>query len=237
MRAKHHLTSIIAFIVIAAFLGGCHKDASVIVTHTSKVKSESTTSPSGIPYTVTYTYDSSGRQVVSQTDTVVTTYVYGPDTITKTIDLANHFYVTKYAVNAAGMILSDSKFYVYNYDNNGYLSTLSYTGNGNYDSTVYTISGGNVMSAVLHQVDSGTNNLVTTTYTYMSNTDSRNYGMSCMGKQNNNLISTQTVTQVINGSTYSESYTYTYSFDSQGRVTQQVRSSGTAMYTTTYTYY
>jgi hypothetical protein len=90
---------------------------------------------------------------------------------------------------------------------------------------------------VRHQTDAGNNNLVTTSYTYLSTIDSRDFGLAFIGKQNTNLISTETVTQLINGSTYTVNYTYSYTFDSKGRVAQQVQSSGTATYTTAYTYY
>ena len=114
---------------------------------------------------------------------------------------------------------------------------MSFTGNGNYDSTTYTIANGNVQTEVEHQVDSATDNRVTTTYTYYSNIDNRDYGMNVLsGMPNNNLIKTATIVQVINGSTYTSAYSYTYSYNAQGMVTQQVKSSGTATYTTNYTY-
>ena len=82
----------------------------------------------------------------------------------------------------------------------------------------------------------GTNNVITTAYTYLPTIDSRNYGLAFLGKQNTYLVSTQSITQVISGAVYTISYSYSYTFDSQGRVTQQVESSGTATYTTSYSY-
>jgi hypothetical protein len=146
-------------------------------------------------------------------------------------------YVTRYSTDQAGRAIADSRSFVYTYSTWGYLTGLSYTGQGTYDSTTYTISGGNVTTSVRHQVDSATDNLVTTIYTYLPTVDSRDYGLSFLGNANTDLPVTETVTQLINGSTYSVAYTYTYNYDSKGRVTQQIRSSGSATYTTAYTYY
>lgn len=237
MFAKIRYIILLSLIAIAVSFTACKKDPALISSTSSRVKSETTTSPSGIAYTVSHTYDSSGRQITSQTDTVVTTYTYGADTITKTISLAGHYFITGYTANQWGRVVSDSKFYHYAYDGNAYLVNYSYTGYGNYDSTVYTISGGNVSTSVEHQADSATSNVITTSNTYLSNADTRDYGMAAFGKPNANLLNTQTITQVLNGSTIVSNYTYTYTYDAQGRVAQQVKSSGSSVYTTTYTYY
>ena len=234
---RNKIKYLLFFVFAVALFAGCKKDPATVANSSSRVKTESTTSATGIAYVVTYSYDSSGRQVQSQTDTVVTTYLYGPDTITKTIALAGHYFITGYSTDASGHIISDSKFFKYSYDANGYLASLSYTGNGNYDSTLYTISGGNVTTTVEHQADSATNNTITTTYTYLAHTDNRDYGMAAMGKANTNLIGSQSISQSINGSMATLAYTFTYTYDAQGRVTQMVKSSGSVSYTTTYTYY
>ena len=117
------------------------------------------------------------------------------------------------------------------------MTSLSYTGNGNYDSTTYTISTGDLISSVEHQADAATDNRVTTNYTYLSSLDSRDFGMtSSTGRRSTHLVSTESIVQLINGSRTTISYTFTYTFDAQGRVTQQVRTSGSVSYTTTYTY-
>lgn len=224
-------------IAIAVFFSACKKDPAVTAVTTAKVRSETTTSPTGSALTFRYTYDSAGRQLTATTDTVVTSYLYAAGSVTRTITLAGHYFVTNYVTNAAGYVASDSRNYVYSYDANGYRTGMSYTGNGNYDSTTYTIANGNVQTEVQHQADSATDNRVTTTYTYYSNIDNRDYGMNVLsGMPNNNLIKTETIVQVINGSTYTSAYSYTYSYNAQGMVTQQVKSSGTATYTTNYTY-
>jgi hypothetical protein len=237
MSIKRFFTPLLILFAIASFFTGCRKDSTPSTTVTiSRVRSQITTSPTGVFDTVIYVYDSTGRQLRSQTDTLVTTYSYSPgnDTMTEMLHGVNFY--TIYTTNGAGMATSDSKGFVYTYNGGGYLTGYSYTNGAIYDSTSYTVSGGNVATSVRHQADSATNNLVTTTYTYLSTIDSRDFGLSFLGRQNVNLINTETVTQLINGSSYAVSYTYSYSFDSKGRVTRQVQSSGTATYTTAYTY-
>jgi hypothetical protein len=187
--------------------------------------------------TFVYTYDSNGRQISNTTDTVVTSYVYASGTVTMNISLAGEQLTTVYNTNTAGLATSDTKGNSYGYNNLGYLPILAYPVTGGYDSTHYAIVNGNTDTSIQHQVDAATNNTITTTYTYLSTIDSRNFGLAFLGKQNTNLISSENITQNINGATYTSSYTYTYTFDSQGRVVQQLQSSGSATYTASYTYY
>ena len=238
-RIKFHISvSVMAMVFLFA---GCKKDPAISNTPTnvtvSNVKSQITTSPTGVMDTFVYTYDSNGRQLSNQTDTVVTSYVYASGTVTMNIALAGETFTTIYNTNTAGLATSDNKGDSYGYNSLGYLTILSHAVSGGYDSTAYTIVNGNVTTSVQHQIDATTNNTVTITYTYLSTIDSRNIGLAFLGKQNTNLISTENITQVINGSTYSGSYTYTYTFDSKGRVVQQLQASGSDTYTTSYTYY
>jgi|GEM_PF-2949665 len=235
---RYSVSVFIAFVVL--FFAGCKKDAAVSGLPTSvtvsNVKSTISTSPTGALDTFVYTYDGNGRQLSNKTDTVVTSYVYASGTVTMNIALAGEIFTTIYNTNSAGQAISDTKGNTYSYDSLGYLTLLAHTISGGYDSTVYTIVNGNVTTSVLRQIDAATNNTVTTTYTYLSTVDSRNYGLAFLGKQNTNLISTENITQVINGATYTSSYTYTYTFDNQGRVVQQLEASGSDTYTTSYTY-
>ena len=229
----------VAVIAMVFLLAGCQKDKAVSngsVT-VSLVKSQISTSPTGVMDTFIYTYDSNGRQLSNKTDTVVTSYVYASGTVTKNIALAGEVFTTVYNINNAGLATSDTKGNSYGYNALGYLTILVPITIGGYDSTLYTIVNGNIDSALQHQVDAATNNTVTTTYTYLSTIDSRNFGLAFLGKQNTNLINTENITQVINGTTYTSSYTYTYTFDTQGRVVQQLKASGSDTYTTSYTYY
>ena len=238
MLIKRLTTLLFSFLLITILLSSCKKDTSAPINVTiSKVRSQIITSSSGLPDTTIYTYDNTGRLYTSLEDTLLTTYTYGSNTVTVTSMLAGRTFLTIYNTNSRGLATSDSKSFVYKYSSWDYLTSLSYTGTGIYDSTLYFVSGGNVDNTVRHQVDSATDNLVTTTYTYLSIIDSRDYGLSFLGKQSTNLINTETITQVINGSTYTIRYTYSYTFDNKGRVTQQVRSSGTATYTTAYAYF
>lgn len=238
MLIKRITPLVLSFLFVAVFFSGCKKNDPTPVTVTiSKVKSQIITSPSGVPDTTVYTYDNTGRQITSLEDTLQTTYSYGSNTVTMTSMLAGQPFPTIYYTNSAGLATSDSKRFTYTYSSWGYLTSLSYTGTGIYDSTLYFVSGGNVDTTIRHQVDSATDNRVTTVYTYLPTVDSRDYGLSFLGKQNTSLINTETVTQLINGSIYSVSYIYSYAFDNKGRVTQQVKSSGTATYTTAYTYF
>ncbi len=238
MHIKRSTTLLLSFLFVSVFFSACKKNNPTPVTVTvSKVKSQIITSPSGVPDTTVYTYDNAGRQITSLEDTLHTTYTYGTNTVTMSYFLAGQNFGTIYYTNVNGLATSDSRRFAYTYSSWGYLTTLSYTATGVYDSTLYLVSGGNVDTTIRHQVDSATDNRVTTVYTYLSTVDSRDYGLSFLGKKNTNLINTETVTQVINGSTYTVSYVYSYTFDNKGRVTQQVKSSGTATYTTVYTYF
>jgi hypothetical protein len=231
----------VCVILMALCITGCKKDpaaprlpGSVTV---SKVKTEITTSVSGAADTIYYAYDSSGRQARSQMDTMVTTYSYSAGAVSQVITLAGEIFPTSYTLNAAGLAASDSKGNIYRYDSAGYLISEVYTASGNYDSTTYLLSGGDIDSSVERQGDASTADLILTAYTYLAVPDSRNYSLSFLGKQNTNLINSQTITQTLNGQIYTSVYTYSYTFDPLGRVLQQVRSSGTASYTTSYTYY
>jgi len=237
MPAKRSFTPIVISFIVISFFAGCGKNPPLSTNvPISKVKSQILTSTTGVSDTIIYTYDNAGRQASAQTDTLFTTYTYAANTVTMTYMLNGQSFHTIYATNSGGMATSDSKNFMYTYNAGGYLINYSYTGTGLYDSTVYLISTGNVDTSIRHQVDSATDNRITTSYTYLTIVDSRDYGRAFLGKQNTNLINTETVTQLINGSTYTINYTYAYSFDNKGRVAQQVQSSGTATYTTTYTY-
>lgn len=232
-RVKFIVLPALTFLVL--FLACCRKDTAIVSTATTVSLIKTAVIDSG--YVNTYTYDSLGRQIMAQIDTVVTTYAYGQGYVLQTIALAGEQFINDYTTNASGLATSDTKGYVYIYNSSGYLISKSYTGTGNFDSITYTISGGNVTTSVEHQADSATNNTITTTYTYLPNIDSRGFGLAFLGRANTNLINTVAITQIIGGSTYSVSSTYTYSYDSRGRVAQQVINNGSASYTSTYTYY
>ena len=242
-KTKRMRTQIkICLLLIVAFaisVTGCRKDPAIDGGSTNRINTQTTTSATGTPIIVTYSYDGSGRQVQARVDTEVTVYTYAASLVTKITTLAGVNFETDYTLNSAGLAAFDSKGYAYKYDSSGYLISLIDTNvsTGNYDSTFYTVHMGNADTVVQHQGDQATSNVITTIYTYQSNTDLRDFGLSFTGQQNKNLINTATITQIINGSIDRVVYTYNYTIDSRGRVSQQVVTSGTATYTTSYIYY
>jgi hypothetical protein len=164
-------------------------------------------------------------------------YAYHQGSVQMNIALAGDIFTTTYYTNTLGLATSDSKGDNYSYDANNYLTTMWHTANGSADTIFYTIHNGNADTVIQRQSDSLTGNAVTTIYTYLPNTDSRNYGIAFLGTPDKNLVQTETITQALNGSAYSISYNFSYTFDASGRVTQQVMASGSASYTTAYTYY
>jgi hypothetical protein len=239
---KIQFTSLLTLVALMSFFAGCKKDPGAALpakVTISNVKSMITNSATGEPDTVVYTYDNLGRQTTALTDTLLTTYTYSGDTVIMHYLLAGEQFTTFYTLSASGQAVSDSKGNSYAYNSSGYLTRQSYAYGAGYDSIsyLYMLSGLNDSISIQHQQDAATHNLVTIRYTYLPTIDSRNFGLTFLGKQNTNLINTETDSQVLNGSTYSITYTYSYTFDSQGRVTQQVQTSGTSTYTTAYTYY
>ena len=238
----HIKTSAIALLFMSLLVimaDSCRKDTPLSSgpLSVSKVKTAITTSSSGVADTVTYTYDSLGRQLTSRIDTLVTSYTYASGSVVMNYLLNGEAFATTYTTNTLGLAISDSKGNVYTYDPNNYLLSMTYTGSGNADTSTYTISGGNVSGSVQYQTATAINNVITITYTYLSTLDSRSYGLAFLGAPDKNLIQTENITQVLNGSTYTTSYSYSYTFDASGRVAQQVQASGSATYTTVYTYY
>jgi hypothetical protein len=216
-------------------LASCRHDPSPAATGWSYSLVQSQIADSG--YVYTYTYDTTGRQIRAQTDTMVTTYGYSAGSVVKTLSLAGSLFITDYTTDASGHAVSDSKGYTYTYDTNGYLTARYYTSAGSYDSVTYTVSGGNVDTTVEHQGDALTSSLITTTYTYLTTKDSRNFGLSYLGTPNVNLIATQNISQVLNGTSYTAYYIYSYQYDSKGRVSTQNIYNGSANYNTTYKYF
>jgi hypothetical protein len=236
MYTQIKVSSLLFILAVVTLLSsGCRKDPAGDYSHL--IKSQTVTSTTGTSYTYTYAYDSSGRQIQAQTDTVVTTYTYSPGVVAVVTVLAGERFPTSYVTDAAGLAISDSRGYSYTYDSHGYLTSLSSQTAGSFDSTIYTISGGNTDTTIRHQGDPSTSNVITAAYTFLSNADTRDFGLTFTGQPNKNLINTQTITQVINGSIVTASYSYSYSFDSRGRVIQQVQDNGSVSYTTTYVYY
>jgi len=235
-----HMKGNIGFVFLATIaaamllLASCRRDPSPAAGWSYSLV-QSQVADSG--YTYTYGYDSAGRQIRSQTDTMVTTYGYSPGAVVRTVSLAGSVFITDYATGASGRALSDSRGYTYTYDTAGYLTGRYYASAGSYDSVSYTVSGGNVDSTVERQGDAQTSTTTTTSYTYLGTKDSRNFGLSYLGTPNVNLIATKNIYQVLNGTSYSASYIYYYQYDGRGRVSTQDIYDGSAGYITSYKYF
>jgi hypothetical protein len=236
INSRHIFLLIISGIFLVA---GCRKQAAISSGSftTNKVKMAISTSSTGVSDTFVYMYDSIGRLMTAQTDTVVTAYTYMANTVTVATLLAGQTFLNNYDINMQGLATSDSKGFVYSYDSAGYLIAMSYTLSSKYDSTLYTITNGDVDTIIEHQADAATNNVITTTYTFLTKLDNRIFGLNFLGNQNKYLVSTKNISQNLNGSIYTTAYIYSYIYDSGGRVSQQIESSGSATYTTTYSYY
>lgn len=228
-----------AMAVAIMVLQSCNKDASVAPGQTTgRVKTEVITSTSGTMVdSVRYVYDTLGRLLSLKTDTVTTDYVYSSGLVTVTTYLQASIFITTYSTDVNGRAVSNSKGFTYRYDSAGYLIAKVHRTATALDSTAYTVSSGNVIASIQYQTDAATNNVITTTSIYLNITDSRQYGQPLTGNASTNLLSTQAITQVLNGNTYNINYTYSYNYDALGRVATQVQNNGSATYTTVYTYY
>lgn len=184
-----------------------------------KVKQVVTTT-NGQTTTTVNTYDSQGRLIAQSGGTTI---AYSASTVTVSGTTGTP---TVYTLNNQGYAGSDNDGVTYTYDNSGYLTgEVTTTGN----SLTNTISNGDVVSTALH-VGAQTQ---TTSYTYLTNVDYRDFGISFLGKNSTHVLNTKIVTS--GGSTVT--YTYSYNFDSDGRVlTENITGSNGSNTSSTYTY-
>ncbi len=206
------------------FLSGCKKNTAVnglIASYNSSVTANGTTTTS----TITYTYDSQNRlierQVTGTSNVAPITYSYSSGQVTATQGAT----VTIFQLNSQGLAISDNQGDVASYDNNGYQTAFTNTGQGT--STVNTISNGNIVSST--QTTNGVTN--TYTYTFLSQTDYRSNGVTFLGKSNVNVVNTETIS-----SPAASVYTFSYTYDSKGRVQTQTIVSNGFNQVDTYTY-
>ena len=214
-------TSSTLFLIAAVLLiGSCKKttvNGLVKSTADSYTSNGQTTNSTAI-----YTYDGQNRLTEYQPGSgTPTTISYGSGSVTVTQGSS----VTIYQLNSSGYATSDNQGNIYVYDNNGFNTTTTNTGANT--TNVFSISNGNVSS------EQSTVNGVTTTYayTYLSTADYRTYGLKFLGKNSVNLVNTESIS---NPNT--TTYTFSYTFDSKGRVQTQTYISGTTTDVTTYTY-
>lgn len=177
--------------------------------------------PSSLSYTVAYDYDNLGRRVrTSQTGNVNIIYLPGMVIIQNRDTLF---------LNNQGLEMRESQsFDQYIYDSSGFLiedSIPLVAGRGSIVN--YTIANGNTVAAITRYWEQGVLTTDTMTYTFYPTIDNRNWGFPFAGKQNTNLIKTQTESR--DGSVNVSNYTYM--FDAQGRVTKQIDGSNVYSYT------
>ncbi len=212
----------IAIVPAGLTLTGCKKAASVdghVLTQTEAYTANGQTTNT----VTTFSYDDQGRQVLaSPTAGTPTTTSYSSSSIVQTTGAS----VTTYQLNSKGQAVSDNNGYTYTYDNNGYLITIS---QNSANSQVNTISGGNVTGEVINNNGQQT----TLSFSYGTDKDYRNTGVSFLGKNNTNLATAATYAS---GQT-TVTYVIAHTFDSKGRVlTETITGGGTSdVYTYTYT--
>jgi hypothetical protein len=203
------------------FSSGCKKAATIDGHVASYTETKTVTGQTPVTTTTTLTYDAQNRLTeIQATNSTPTTYSYGSGTVTQ-IQGANQVI---FQLNGSGLATSDNVGDVWVYDNNGY--NTNYTNVGQGVSAVLTISNGNLTSQQYTQ-----NNVTSTTsYTYLTTTDYRNYGQAFFGKNSVDLENSESTSPA------NTSKTFSYTFDSKGRVQTQTYISGTTNDVTTYTY-
>jgi YD repeat-containing protein len=213
---------IIGTVSALIFSSGCKKAATIDGHVATWTEAHTPTGGATTSTTTTYSYDGQGRVVLqSPTSGNPTSTIYGSGSVTVTTGTT----VTTYQLNSSGLAISDNAGNTYTYDNNGY--QLAQT-NGQVSSTVNTIVSGNVTNTVISQGG----NSETITYNYTTTKDYRNYGLAYLGKNSTDLISSGSVAQGSNTTTY----VFTQQLDSKGRVIQETLTGGNATDINTYTY-
>ena len=226
MKKILYTSSTLVLIGALLVMGGCKKTP--VVTGFIASQTETNSPNGGTPTTTvtTNTFDSQNRLVEQQaTSTTPVTLAYSNGQVTVT----QGSNITIYTLNSAGYATSDNNGYTYVYDNNGYNTTASSHAAGA-TTSVNTISNGDLQSSAQ------TTNGATTTYsyTYLTTVDYRSNGVAFLGKNSTHLVNTLTVSAGTNNTTV---YTFSYTFDSKGRVQTQSLSSvnGTDIISYTYT--
>jgi len=221
MRKLLNIGTMLTLAASVFFISGCKKSSSpngLIATYTQVI------SDNGVNTTTVYTFSYDGQNRLTEyqaTGKVPITFAYSSGQVTQTQGTS----ITIYSLNSQGLATSDNQGNTYVYDNNGYLTAQTNTAQGT--SATYTISNGDVLSEVSTSAGVTTNYA----YTFLSTADYRSNGTSFLGKSNVNLVNSETIS---NPGT--STYTFSYTFDSKGRVqTQQVVSNGETI-TDTYTY-
>jgi YD repeat-containing protein len=224
MKKIIYTLSVIAFI---ALFSGCSKSSTSSNNNNNNgsasdlvAKFVNTNSATGASTTYTFSYDSLNRITEEQISdgTAPAFYTYGTGTVTKTQGTTT----TVYTLNNAGFAASDNQGNTYTYDGNGYLTNVT---NTNGASTVNTISNNNVTSSVQ---TTSTGTVTTYAFTYISKANTIKFGDTFTGMADVSLYQTES----INGF----KYTFTYTYDSNGRASTLKIVSGSTTLSRTYTY-
>ena len=220
----------IAFIALwlICFSASCRKCA----TASNKVKTAIIYSyPLGYD-TITYTYDQDGRRSILHNRFGTFRYLYSANTIEEIDSTNSGLDTTTLSLNAQGYVVSTSSGGIDRYDNNGYPSQIQ--GNGGLLFT-YVYQNGDLIQFCNVQPNYDD----TTTYSYYSLIDNRDYGIPFFGKSSTHLAKTFFNSPNTFYDTYQvQSGSYTYSFDQYNRVVAQTISGPSGVLgINTYTYY
>ncbi len=236
---KTILTALFAVAVLVTVMGGCKKtETNPTPTRTPLIK---TITNNPLSQSNTISYNSQGKQTNFSDTYYPVTYTYSSNSVMRLEEdlLSGISHITTFTLGSNGVATSGvmrrsdgaaTNYLQYTYDADGHLTqetnTDSATSNVNYTRT-YTWSNGNLTS--MHEV-SGSNSL-TNTYTYItdrvSTIENANMGLNWLGKGNTNVIQSE------NDGSVTSSYSYT--FDSEGKVlTKKDASNGATLLTYTY---
>jgi len=209
MKKILYTSSALVLMVALLVIGGCKKTPVVTGFIASQTETNSPNGQNPTTTVTTNTYDAQNRLVEQQaTGTTPFTIAYSNGQVTVT----QGSNITIFTLNSAG-----------------YATTSSSHAAGA-TTSVNTISNGDLQSSAQ------TTNGATTTYsyTYLTTVDYRSNGVAFLGKNSTHLVNTLTVSAGTNNTTV---YTYSYTFDSKGRVQTQSLSSvnGTDIISYTYT--
>ena len=221
---------VIASLSLAILIEGCTKSSSTGNNNNNNNNNgavsdlvanfTNTNSSTGVTTTYSFTYDAQNRitgETISD-GSPTASYSYGTGTVTKIQGTTT----TVYTLDNAGHAVSDNQGNTYTYDGNGFLTNES---NPSGASTVNTISNSNIATTVQTTSTGTTTNY---SFTFMANPNSLKYGLDFLGAPDANLIKSESINGV--------SYSFSYTFDSHGRVQTLKIVSGPTTLSRTYTY-
>jgi hypothetical protein len=227
MKKQFYQSAALVFFCTFLILTGCKKSSSPSSPGNTKVNGliasrteVNTTNGTSTTTVYTYSYDGQNRLIgFQETNQTPVTYVYGNDTVTETQGST----VTVYALNSAGLAVSDNQGNTYTYNSAGYLTNLT---NISGASTVNIVSNGNIVNSV---VTTAAGVSTTYSYTFLSTTEYRSVGVAFLGAGNTNVPQSETISSL-------GAFPFSYTFDSEGRVKTLKIISGASTLVSTYAY-